>query len=173
MLEQTQGWRLLQASWPHVSQQVSNCPPALSSTGTNITCISSFCKGCLQDKCEQLERQLQHTQRPFSSSLQKWLLKVPTPSPQFLPRVDMLHFLKTSHLGSSSLLWALTSQSSGLLPPAPDAVGFSVLHLLPPPALLVWASGSVGQLFASPFLWDLCGSRADKHRSPRVCPLHT
>lgn len=47
MLEQTQGWRLLQASWPHVSQQVSNCPPALSSTGTNITCISSFLQGLL------------------------------------------------------------------------------------------------------------------------------
>lgn len=103
MLEETQGWKLLQASWPHISQQVSNCPPTLSSTGTNITCICSFCKGCLQDKCEQLERQLQHTQRPFSRSFQKRLLKVPTPSPQFSSQDGHAAFSEDISLGEQVL----------------------------------------------------------------------
>lgn len=105
--------------------QVSNCPPTLSSTGTNITSIRSCCKGCLQGKREQLERQLQHTQHLFSSSFQEWLLKVPTPSPQFSSQDGHAEFSKDISLWEPLLTLGTNltaTTSSGLLPPAPDVL---------------------------------------------------
>lgn len=69
------------------------------------------------------------------------------------------HTFQPNHPSTSQA----ATTSLGLLALVPDVLWCSVL-------LLLCSSGSMGELFASPFLWDLRGSRTHKHHSPREYP---
>lgn len=81
-------------SWLHVSQQVSE--------PTHCQQHWDRHRSCRANPMGAAEGQLSCTLGLFSSNSQKWFLIVPSLLPAFLPRMDMLHFLRMSRSGRTS-----------------------------------------------------------------------